>query len=105
MCEGSVSVLTVDGKRTLLDLGRSRRLASEPQRRALAKRDKGCVIQGCNWEARFCTPHHLDEWKLGGGTEVGRMVLLCKAKHHLDVHEGGWKLVERDGGRVELVPP
>src|SRR5712692_5396760 len=73
MCDGSVSVLTVDKKGVALDLGRTRRLASEPQRRVLVGRDQNCVGPGCNWEARFCTPHHLDGWALGGGTKVARM--------------------------------
>jgi hypothetical protein len=105
MCDGSVSVMTVDGKGVALDLGRSRRLASEAQRRVLSARDEHCMAPGCNWPARFCEPHHLDEWALGGATSVGRMVLLCKAKHHLLVHEGGWRVVERDGGRIDLAPP
>ena len=38
------------------------------------------------------------------GTAVKRMLLLCD-KHHRLVHEGGWRLVERDGGRFDLAPP
>jgi hypothetical protein len=105
MCEGSVSVLTVDRNGAALDLGRSRRVASEPQRRALAVRDRHCQASGCNREARFCEAHHLDFWLLHGGrTSVKRMLLLCD-KHHRLVHEGGWRLVERDDGRIDLVPP
>jgi len=104
-CEGSVSVMKVDGQGAALDLGRSRRLASEPQRRALAARDRHCQAPGCTWEARFCDAHHLDSWTFdGGGTAVKRMLLLCD-KHHRLVHEGGWRLVERDGGRFDLAPP
>jgi hypothetical protein len=105
LCDGSVSVLTVDKKGVALDLGRSRRLASEPQRRVMVGRDQHCVGPGCDWEARFCTPHHLDEWALGGGTKVDRMVLLCKYKHHPLVHEGGWKVVEKADGSIDLMPP
>jgi len=105
MCDGSVSVMTVDKKGVALDLGRSRRLASEPQRRVLVTRDEHCVGPGCTWEARFCTPHHLDGWALGGGSDVDRMVLLCKANHHPLVHEGGWKVVEKSDGTIDLVPP
>jgi hypothetical protein len=80
LCGGSVSVLTVDKSGVALDLGRARRLASEPQRRVLVAQSQYCNFPGCSWEARFCTPHHLDEWALGGGTKVTRMVLLCKVK-------------------------
>ncbi|HEY8641411.1 MAG TPA: DUF222 domain-containing protein [Candidatus Dormibacteraeota bacterium] len=105
LCGGSASVLTADSKGAALDLGRSQRLGSEPQRRVLAARDKGCVVPGCNWEARFCDVHHLDEWALGGGTRVRRMVLLCKVSHHPLVHEGGWKLAENEDRTFALVPP
>jgi len=104
-CNGSASVLTVDRKGVALDLGRSKRLSSEPQKRVLVARDQGCVVPGCNWEARFCETHHLDHWALGGGTAVRRMVLLCKVKHHPLVHEGGWKLVENGDGTFALLPP
>jgi hypothetical protein len=64
------------------------------------------VVRGCDWEARFCETHHLDEWvRDGGGTSVPRMVPLCKVKHHPLVHEGGWRLVKREDGRFDLVPP
>jgi hypothetical protein len=105
LCGGSVSVLTVDKKGAALDLGRSRRLATEAQRRALLARDGRCQWPGCNWEARFCEPHHLDEWAHGGGTSVDRMVLLCRVKHHPMVHEAGWKLAIGDDGRLEALPP
>jgi hypothetical protein len=71
----------------------------------LVTRDGRCQWPGCTWEARFCEPHHLDEWAAGGGTSVDRMLLLCKVKHHPMAHEGGWKLVARAGGRIEAVPP
>src|SRR6266542_3627373 len=105
LCGGSASVLRVDGKGVALDLGRAKRLASEAQRRVLAARDRGCVVPGCSWEARFCEPHHLDQWALGGGTRVARMVLLCKVAHHPLVHEGGWKLAANADGTFALVPP
>ena len=105
LCDGSVSVLSVDRKGAALDLGRSQRLASEPQRRALAARYTRCAAPGCNWEVRFCEPHHLDEWAKGGGTRVDRMVPLCTVKHHPLVHEGRWKLIANGDGAIDLVPP
>ncbi len=69
LCSGSASVLRVDGKGAALDLGRAKRLASEAQRRVLAARDQGCVVPGCSWEARFCEPHHLDQWALAEAPE------------------------------------
>ena len=104
LCDGSLSVLAVDGKGAALDLGRSQRLASEAQRRVLAARDQRCQWPGCTWEARFCEVHHLDHWVLeGGGTSVKRMLLLCD-QHHRLVHEGGWRLHARTDGSVGAEP-
>src|SRR5438132_8597873 len=105
LCEGSVSVLAVDGKGAALDLGRSQRLASEAQRRVMAARDKRCRWPRCSWEARFCESHHLDQWVPdAGGTSVKRMLLLCD-RHHRLVHEGGWKLLGQVDEGLISVPP
>jgi hypothetical protein len=102
---GTLSVLTVDSNGVALNLGRSRRLASEPQRRVLAARRPHCAWPGCTWEARHCEPHHLDEWWRGGGSDVKRMVLLCRARHHPLVFEGGWRVeLQRDGSVVPIPP-
>jgi hypothetical protein len=104
-CEGSVSVLTLDKKGVALDLGRSRRLASEPQRRVLAAQNERCQYRGCNWPARFCEPHHVDFWKRDlGRTSVKRMLLLCD-KHHRLHHEGGLQVVAQQDGVMEAQPP
>src|SRR5712692_599307 len=97
LCRGGASLLTVNGKGVALDLGRSKRTASEGQRRALSARYRHCCTRGCDREARFCEPHHLDPWELGGGTSVERMVLLC-SKHHVQVHEGGRPMEEPRAG-------
>ncbi|HLQ61815.1 MAG TPA: DUF222 domain-containing protein [Candidatus Acidoferrales bacterium] len=97
LCRGGASLLTVNGKGVVLDLGRSKRTASEGQRRALSARYRHCCTRGCDREARFCEPHHLDPWELGGGTSVERMVLLC-SKHHVQVHEGGRPMEEPRAG-------
>jgi hypothetical protein len=103
MCEGSVSVLTVDKKGAALDLGRSQRLATEAQRRVLAARDKHCQVRGCTMPARFCQAHHLDFWIDGGRTRVKRMVLTCGRHHHM-LHEGRLTLVAQPDGRFATEP-
>jgi hypothetical protein len=105
MCGASVSVLQVDGKGAALRLGRARRLATEPQRRVMEAKYETCIFSSCRWETRFCEPHHLDEWVLGGSTDVERMVPLCSAIHHHLVHEGGWRLEEQPDGTIVPIPP
>lgn len=77
------------GDRVVLSLGRSQRTASEFQRRALAVRDRGCVIPGCDVPPEACQVHHVQEWSAGGSTDVDTMVMLCWS-HHRQVDLGMW---------------
>lgn len=92
--------------RTLLDpriplaVGRTRRNATPAQRRALAARDQGCVMPGCQIPAEACRAHHVVDWAAGGSTDVENMALLCWA-HHRQVDLGMWTL---DPGSCEPPP-
>lgn len=89
----------------VLDLGRATRVISAGLRRALALRDGGCVIEGCDRPPAHCDAHHLRHWADGGLTRLQDLVLVC-GRHHTLVHEGGWQ-IRRDprSGRVTLTPP
>ncbi len=80
----------------VLQLGRAARFASPAQRRALAARDGGCVVPGCERPPNQCDAHHVDGWALGGRTDVDRMALLC-GPHHTATHAGVYELVVRGG--------
>ena len=80
-----------------LDVGRTARTATAAQRRALATRDRGCVIPGCGVPAEACQTHHLHEWAAGGETRIGNLVLLCWA-HHRQVDLGMWTIEPRGPG-------
>jgi hypothetical protein len=71
-----------------LEVGRATRVVSPAQRTALAVRDGGCVVPGCDRPPAWCEAHHLRHWLHGGATDLGNLVLLCRA-HHRAVHEGG----------------
>jgi hypothetical protein len=79
------------GERMPLAVGRTSRVATPAQRRALAVRDRGGVIPGCGVPAETCQVHHLHEWALGGGTDQDNMVLLCWA-HHRQVDLQMWRI-------------
>jgi hypothetical protein len=64
-----------------MSYGRSRRLASPAQRRALAARDGGCVRPGCTIPADWCETNHIDRWEHGGGTDITNMALVCPHDH------------------------
>jgi hypothetical protein len=74
-----------------LDLGRSTRLASRAQRRALRAMYSTCAVPGCAVRFPFTQPHHIVWWERGGMTDLANLVPLC-SKHHHCVHDNGWTL-------------
>jgi hypothetical protein len=74
-----------------LAVGRSARTATPAQRRALALRDRGCIIPGCAIPAEACRTHHVLDWAAGGETELSNLTLLCWA-HHRQVDLGMWRI-------------
>ncbi len=86
-----------------LDQGRAVRLFTEPQRRALAVRDGGCVWPGCNAPPGWCEVAHILAWVLGGMTDLKNGVLLCPFHHRRFDHDG-WSMEWR-GTQLYLIPP
>lgn len=87
-----------------LDVGRTQRLATLTQRRALAARDGGCVVHGCGASPDICDAHHVRHWADGGPTDLGNLVLLCPG-HHTAVHAGTWAVAIDDHQQVTVTPP
>jgi hypothetical protein len=80
----------------VLDLGRTRRLFSTAQRRALAERDGGCAWPGCPHPPSYTEAHHIRWWNAhGGATDLDNGVLLCSSHHHR-VHDDGWQIHVRE---------
>lgn len=90
-CTSTLLGVLVGADGDVLRLGRTRRLASRAQRRALRIRDKGmCQYPGCA-QTTHLDAHHLTPWSTGGVTDLDAMTLLCR-RHHVHVHEGGLRL-------------
>jgi hypothetical protein len=87
-----------------LEVGRASRVITAAQRAALAVRDHGCVIPGCDRPLAWCEGHHLVHWLDGGNTDLDNLALLCRA-HHRAVHEGGWRLGRDPDGQLTATPP
>lgn len=82
------AVLGTDGE--VLDLGRSSRLFTRPQRRAMRLRDQECRTLGCRIPAAWCEAHHAgDPWCQGGKTDLADGALLCSFHHHR-AHDPGY---------------
>jgi len=59
-----------------LDLGRTSRVVSPAQHRALAVRDGGCVFPDCGRPLAWCEAHHLWHWLDGGPTDLDNLNLV-----------------------------
>lgn len=91
LCTSPMLGAVVDRHGQVLALGRTRRLATRAQRRALRIRDHGvCQFPGCHRDQHL-DAHHLVPWSHGGPTDIGNLVLLCR-RHHTLTHEGGLRL-------------
>ena len=72
----------------ILDLGRRRRIFTQPQRLAMALRQHGlCNIEGCERPATWCDANHRHPWNTGGRTNIDSGELICP-RHHTLVHQG-----------------
>lgn len=103
-CGATISRLVMAGESIVLDLGRKSRLATATQRRAIARRDGGCVFPSCDRPHRWCDIHHVDGFARGGRTDVARMVCLC-ARHHTLIHNSKWTISVNPDGTFRFQHP
>ena len=86
MCDCELTRIVINSTGIPLDLGRTERLFTGPQRKAVIARDRECAWPHCHAHARWCHIHHLRWWQRDGGvTSVENGALLCNFHHH-EVH-------------------
>jgi len=97
-CTADIVPVVLGGASEILDLGRSRRLFSPAQRKALVIRDRHCRAEGCSIPAAWCEAHHDRPWSRGGATDLKDGVLLCSWHHHRahDARYAGSRLANGD---------
>jgi len=103
-CDSSIARVLLDSESVVIDVGRSKRVVSEPGRRALKARDGSCRWPGCDRPASWSAAHHVVHWIHGGTTDLDNLILLCH-RHHWMVHEGNWQIVRGEDGRMLTIPP
>jgi hypothetical protein len=100
MCSGGTRLLVTGARGEPLHLGRSRRLFSPAQRKALMVAAGGrCQYPGCRTPSPFLEAHHA-EWfsRDGGRTDVENGIMLCSYHHHLmHAKHSPVKIVRHDG--------
>lgn len=104
LCATGTIQVTIDTTGNPLDVGREARLFTPKQRLALAVRDGGCLWPGCDRPPAYCEAHHCDHWADGGRTDCSVGISLCRF-HHLNLHNGGWRISREPGGGGFLLHP
>lgn len=106
-CTGDTIVSIFGTHGEILSHGKTHRVATRKQRRALAARDGGCVFPGCHHPPSRCQAHHVIPWVSTifepGATDVDNMALLC-AFHHSVIHRSAWRLTMIHGS-PHITPP
>src|SRR5258708_2074546 len=103
-CDSSIARVLLNSESLVIDVGRSKRVVSEPGRRALAARDGHCRWPECDRPASRSAAHHVVHWIHGGSSDLDNLILLCH-RHHWMVHEGNWQLVRGGDGKTLTIPP
>ena len=101
-CDASTVTMRHAADHSVLDVGRKRRTIPPAIRRALRGRDPACRFPGCS-NTRYLHGHHIEHWADGGETSLDNIVQLCSAHHRL-VHEGGFRILRREGELTFLRP-
>jgi hypothetical protein len=97
-CQAGIVPVVLGGKGEVLDLGRTRRLFSLSQRKAMAIRDRQCTADGCDLPAAWCEAHHFKKpWSRGGKSDLADGKLLCPFHHHR-AHDPGWDTFHHPNG-------
>ncbi len=102
-CDADVARVVLGPDSEVLDAGRSRRLPSRAQRRAVLARDRGCAVHGCGAPPWLCEIHHLRHWADGGPTDVDNLAMVCRW-HHRQAHRSGWHLGRDPDGVLRCRP-
>jgi hypothetical protein len=93
-CDAKVLPLVLGSNSQPLDVGTEQRFVTRAIRRALIRRDKGCII--CKAPPPQCHAHHVVHWADGGPTSIDNLALFCGC-HHIAIHAGHWTVTITNG--------
>ena len=101
-CGAGIIPAVLGGKSEVLDLGRTRRLFSTPQRKALGINQRTCRADGCTVPSTWCEAHHAgDPWCQGGRTDLDDGQLLCNWHHHR-IHDDRYLVQNTPHGTIRF---
>ena len=103
-CDAAITPITLDDDGVPLHVGRTRRLATPEQRRALRVMYRSCGFPGCQVRFEDCRIHHVTWWEHLGATNLDNLLPICE-RHHHHLHEGGWTLTLKPDRTITLRRP
>ena len=98
-CTAGLVPAVLGTKSEVLDLGRTARLHSPAQRRALALSHPRCRAEDCTLPAPWCETHHATPWSQDGKTDLKDGLLLCHW-HHRRAHDTRYSTERLPNGDV-----
>lgn len=104
LCDPVFHPIITNTQGIVTNLGRTQRLASTAQRRAMAHRDGGCVFPGCDAPPEWTDAHHTHPWNKGGQTNLDDLASLCR-HHHGITHRTGWTMTTTPDGWFTWTTP
>jgi hypothetical protein len=93
-CDAAILPIVLGSNSQALDVGTEQRFVNRAMRRALIRRDKGCVI--CQAPPPYCHAHHIIHWIDGGPTSINNLALFCGGHHHA-IHKGHYTVTITNG--------
>ncbi|MEN8707037.1 MAG: DUF222 domain-containing protein [Nocardioides marinisabuli] len=90
-CEAGLVPAVLNSRSVPLDLGRTKRLHTHHQRKALALVHDTCAIGTCERPFAWTEIHHLLPWSHHGDTDLDNGIPLCSWHHHR-AHDPRWHL-------------
>jgi hypothetical protein len=93
-CAADIIPVVLGGEGQVLDVGRSRRLATTAQRTALRAMYSTCAEPGCDMPIDECRAHHITEWdptRNAGNTDLNNLLPVCEPTH-ARIHQHGWNV-------------
>lgn len=104
-CDARFTGFIMSGPSQILDMGRSTRLATSSQRRALRVRDRHCRFPSCHRRTQWCDVHHVAGWVESlGKTDIDNLILLCR-RHHTLLHNSRWEITRSVDGEFAFAHP
>ena len=103
LCSGGFVPVLFGANNEVLRIGDKQRTFPPKMRKAIAARDGGCIIPGCDVPAYRTEVHHVIPWALGGTTDVTNGTLLCW-RHHHTIETSGWQ-IRMTRGRPDVRGP